>query len=125
MDDSVMSKIAFALLGAGGGTLLLKLADKWIPDAGKRGDDQASFRKELRDEATILRTELRQARQDYATLHKQYVDLSSQHFQLQGAYTTLEKTKADLERSFGELSAQAAALKVRCDSMAEELRRLR
>lgn len=116
MEDNIV-RVIIALCGTATGAASLKLLDKWMPDATRRTDDQAAFRKELREDASILRKELREAIAQHQSLYAQhvklnyeYAELKAQHHQLQQAYAELEATQKQLEHQFDVLTN-------RCDNL--------
>lgn len=129
MEDNYV-RVIIALCGTATGAVGLKLLDKMLPDATKRTDDQAALRKELREDATSLRAELRKAREDYETLwdehtemHRHYAELKGEHVRLQFAYADLDKVKHRLEEQFAELRDRFDQLMAAMMDRDEEWRR--
>lgn len=116
MEDNYV-RVIIALCGTATGAAGLKFLDKVLPDATKRNDDQAAFRKELREDASSLRKELREAIAQHQSLYAEhvklnyeYAELKAQHHHLQMAYTQLEQTQKHLEQQFDVLTE-------RCDNL--------
>lgn len=110
----LMERITQALGVVGAGAILLKIADKLIPDASKRGDDQALFRKELREESSGLRNELKQSRLDYVEVQKRFTELANAHLELQLRHAKLEY---DMKTITAKYEASLAALRFECEEL--------
>lgn len=89
MSETLWIALIGALLGGGGLGAILKVADKWWPTSLEKLDDEAQFRKELREEVTALRNELKDAR---ALFDKE-----------RGLRLIAEQTVAQLQITIGDL----------------------
>lgn len=116
MDQNVAS-LLIAVFSAGGGALVLRLADKFWRDAAKREDDETLFRKELREDGVALRAELNKSRQEYTALHEKFMKLNGDHLQLQLQHAALQAQNSRHEDQLRDLGAEVVRLKAAVEKL--------
>lgn len=109
--DQGTKDIILAVVGACGGGLLIKVADKIWTDAAKREDSETAIRNELRLDAGALRAELKTARIEYDSLHAEYLKVSRELVTVQAKNASLEEQLMDLVADVQRLNASVQRLK--------------